>query len=577
MVVLPLAEMVAREIFHTGISGSQPIVQNLVLWVGFLGAALAAREGRLLALATGEFLPQGAIRRWSAAAATAVGAGVAMLLARAGFDLVKLEYETGERIAIAPIWVIQSVLPLAFTLIAWRLVRRTGPTWRERTVAAVGAAAGLLLSFEPQWLAGHAAWPGLLIVAVATLLGAPLFSALGGAAILLFMAAGEPIAAVPIETYRLAVNAALPAIPLFTLTGFVLAEGKAPERLLRLFRGLFGWVPGGTAVMCVVLSAFFTTFTGGSGVTILALGPFLYKALRADGYGERFSIGLLTASGSLGLLFPPALPMILYGIVSKTPISDLFKGGQLPGLLLLTIAAALGVREGTRGQTVRRKFDRGEALRALWAAKWELLLPVIVLFGIFSGKTTLVEASALTALSALIIQCVIYRDIGLGRDLYRVLWRSALLVGGVLVILGVAVGLTSYLVDAQVPTHMLEWTREHVHSKYVFLLGLNVFLLLVGCLMDIFSAIAVVVPLIVPLGLAFGIHPVHLGVIFIANLELGYLMPPVGLNLYLASYRFERPILEVYRSVLPMLLVLLGGVLLITYVPLLTTAFLGGE
>ena len=244
MVVLPLAEMVAREVFHTGISGSQPIVQNLVLWVGFLGAALAAREGRLLALATGEFLPQGALRRWSAAAATAVGAGVAMLLARASFDLVKLEYETGERIAIAPIWAIQLVLPLAFTLIAWRLVRRTGPTWRERTVAAVGALAGLLLSFEPQWLAGHAAWPGLLIVAVETLLGAPLFSALGGAAILLFMAAGEPIAAVPIETYRLAVNAALPAIPLFTLTGFVLAEGKAPERLLRLFRGLFGWVPG---------------------------------------------------------------------------------------------------------------------------------------------------------------------------------------------------------------------------------------------------------------------------------------------------------------------------------------------
>jgi tripartite ATP-independent transporter DctM subunit len=509
--------------------------------------------------------------------AAAVGAGVAALLARAGFDLAMIEREAGERVAAVPVWVIQLVLPISFALITWRLVLRTGPSWRERLVAAAGAGVGVLIGFNPEWLANHSALPGLLIVAIATLLGAPLFSALGGAAVLLFMASGEPIAAVPAETYRLAVNAALPAIPLFTLTGFVLAEGKAPERLLRLFRGLFGWVPGGTAVMCVVLSAFFTTFTGGSGVTILALGPFLYKALRADGYGESFSIGLLTASGSLGLLFPPALPMILYGIVSKTSISELFKGGQLPGILLVTIAAALGMREARRSGTKRSAFDFAEALRAFWAAKWELLLPVIVLVGIFSGKTTIVEASALSALCALIVQCVIYRDIGLGRDLFRVLWRSALLVGGVLIILGVAVGLTNYLVDAQVPMRLLDWTRANVHSKYVFLLGLNLFLLLVGCLMDIFSAVAVVAPLIVPLGLAFGIHPVHLGVIFIANLELGYLMPPVGLNLYLASYRFERPILQVYRSVLPMLLVLLAGVLLITYVPLLTTAFLSAE
>ncbi|MGE5234664.1 MAG: TRAP transporter large permease subunit [Acidobacteriota bacterium] len=576
MVVLPLAEMVAREVFRTGIPASQPIVQHLVLWVGFLGAALAARDGRLLALATGEFLPEGRVREWAKVIASAVGAGVATLLACAAFSLVSTEREAGDRLAAAPLWVVLLVLPISFALIAWRLVRRSGARPTTRAIAALGVGAGLLLGAKPEWLENHAAWPGLLIVAAATALGAPLFAALGGAAVLLFMAEGVPIAAVPSETYRLAVNPALPAIPLFTLTGFVLAEGKAPQRLLRLFRALFGWVPGGTAVMCVVLSAFFTTFTGGSGVTILALGPFLYKALRADGYSERFSIGLLTASGSLGLLFPPSLPMILYGIVGRVPITDLFRGGQLPGWIMLLIAAGLGVREGRRAQTTRVGFDGREALSAVWGSKWELLLPLIVLFGLFSGLTTIVEASALTAACALIVQCGIYRDLGWGRDLWGVLWRSALLVGGVLIILGVAVGLTSYLVDAQVPTHLLDWTRQHVHSKYVFLLGLNLFLLLCGCLMDIFSAIAVVVPLIAPLGLAFGIHPVHLGVIFIANLELGYLMPPVGLNLYLASYRFEKPILQTYRAVLPMLLVLLCGVLLITYVPLLTTAFLGG-
>jgi tripartite ATP-independent transporter DctM subunit len=333
-------------------------------------------------------------------------------------------------------------------------------------------------------------------------------------------------------------------------------------------------MPGGTAVVTALLCAFFTVFTGGSGVTILALGGLLFQALQADQYRERFSLGLLTASGSLGLLFPPALPLILYGIVAQISIQDLFVGGLVPGVILVALIAAWGVREGLMTNARRQAFDLAEGARAIWHAKWELALPALVLVAIFGGFATLVEAAALTALYALFTQTVVHRDISVRKDLFGVIVECVVLVGGVLIILGVAMGLTSYMVDAQIPARMVEWAQESISSPLVFLLLLNIFLILVGCLMDIFSAIVVVVPLIVPLGAAFGIHPVHLGIIFIANLELGYLTPPVGLNLFLAAYRFERPLLTVWRAALPMLLILGFGVILITYVPWLTLGLL---
>ncbi len=575
MALLPLAEIAVRRLFGVGVPGSQPFVQHLTLWLGFLGAALAARDGKLLALATGELLPAGRARRAAAVFVGAVGAAVAALLARASWDLVRIEREAGSVVAVGlPTWAAQFVLPLSFALIAVRLVWSAAPSASGRFLAAAGLALGLALGQYPEFLAGASAWPLLLLVIAAMALGAPLVTVLGGAAALLFMVGGVPIAAVPAETYRLAVSPTLPAIPLFTLAGFFLAEGNASRRLLRVFRAYFGWVPGGTAVVCTFLCAFFTIFTGGSGVTILALGPLLFQALREDGYRDRFALGLLTAAGALGLLFAPALPLILYGIVAKVSIEDLFAGGLLPGALQLGLACAWGVREGLRTGAGKARFEAREARAALWQAKWELLLPVLVLGAIFSGLATLVEASALTALYAFLVQRFVHRDLAGGRQLLDVLSRCALVVGGVLVILGVAVGLTSYLVDAQVPARMLEWARANVSSRLVLLLGLNLFLLVVGCLMDIFSAIVVVVPLIAPLGEAFGIHPVHLGVIFIANLELGYLTPPVGLNLFLASYRFERPLLEVYRASVPMLVLRAAGVGLITYVPALTTVLL---
>jgi C4-dicarboxylate transporter, DctM subunit len=574
MVVLPLAEIVLRRVAGIGIPGSIPIVQHLLLWVGFLGAAIAAREGTLLALATGTFLSP-RVRRFADVYAAIVASTVAVLLCRGGLDLVLSEYEAGTTITGAvKAWMAQTVLPVSFGLIAIRLVLRASTTWAGRTAAALGLAAGIWVARSPGLLEGASARPGLFVILIAAALGAPIFAVLGGAAAVLFLSSGVGPSAILIETYQLSVSPTLPAIPLFTLAGFLLAEGHAPERLLRLFRGFFGWMPGGTAVVCAMLSAFFTVFTGGSGVTILALGGLLLPALIKDGYRERFSLGLLTATGSLGLLLPPALPLILYAIVAQIPVEDVFIGGIVPGIVLIGLTAAWGIREGVAARVARRRFDFREAAAALREAKWEVLLPVVVLAAIFGGFATIVEASALAALYAFIVQVIVHRDITLRRDFRRVFAECGATVGGVLIILGVAVGLTSYLINADVPGRLLAWTQTYVHSPAMFLLGLNVFLLIVGCLMDIFSATFVVVPLIVPLGQAFGIHPVHLGIIFVANLELGYLTPPVGLNLFLASYRFKRPLLEVTAAALPMLAILGIGVLLITYVPWLTTGLL---
>ena len=574
MVAVPLVEAALRP-FRTGIPGAAAIVQHLTLWVAFLGAALAAREGKLLALATGEMLSGGRLRSVVRVASALVGAAASVLLCGASIELVQIDRADGATIGFGiPVWLAQLALPVAFALIALRLVWRAADSWPGRLVASSGLAVGGLLAVFPLWLDGAAKLPGLLLLVVAAFLGTPIFAVLGGVAVFLFLSEGIPAAAVPIETYRLSVSPTLPAIPLFTLAGYLLAQGKAPERLVRVFRAWVGWMPGGTAVVAAVLCAFFTVFTGGSGVTILALGGLLVVALEADGYRDRFSLGLLTSSGSLGLLFPPALPLILYGIVAQVPIQDLFVGGLLPGALMVGLIAAWGVREGIRSKTRRQPFRGREALRVLWAGKWELAIPILVLTAIFSGIATLVEAAALTAAYAFVVQCFVHRDISLRRDLFRVVTECTVLVGGVLIILGVAMGLTSYLVDAQFPMLALEWAEKYLGSKLLFLLGLNLFLLVVGCLMDIFSAIVVVVPLIVPLGVAFGIDPVHLGIIFVANLELGYLTPPVGLNLYLASYRFERPLLAIWRSVLPPLAILGVGVLLVTYVPWLTLGLL---
>jgi len=594
LTLLPIAEIVLRR-FDSGIPGGTPFVQHLTLVVALFGGALAAREDRLLALATGALLPAGPLNAAAKALAGFIGAAVAAMLARSGVDLVRIEREAGRMITEGvPVWAFQVLLPLGFAVITWRIVRaslRSHPG--AGVAAALGALAGLWLGagLPFNWgdplspvidQAASATLPGgpgsygfwLLALFVGGAAGAPIFALLGGAAAVMFLSEGVPASAILIQTYQLSTKPTLASIPLFTLVGVLLAEGGAPQRLLRVFRALFGWFPGGTAVVCAMLCAFFTVFTGGSGVTILALGGLLFPALVKDGYGERFSLGLLTASGSLGLLLPPALPLILYGIVAQSPIEDLFIGGIVPGLLLIGMTSAWGIRAAIAKGVHRPPFAFAEAGAALWDAKWEIALPVVIVGSLFSGFATTVEAAAIGALYAFFTQVVVHRDLKIGRDIGRVAAECASTVGGVLLILGVAVGLTSWMIDADVPGRLLELTQTYISSRWMFLLALNGFLLVVGCLMDIFSATFVVAPLLVPLGLAYDVHPVHLGIIFIANLELGYLTPPVGLNLFLSSYRFRRPLMEVAVASLPMLFVLGVGVLVITYVPWLTTGLL---
>ena len=575
MVLLPLAEIVVRPVLSGGVPGSISFVQHLTLWVGFLGAALAAREGKLIALATAAFIPEGRTRRATAVFAALVGSAVSTILATAAYQLVLFDKEDGTMLAAGvPVWVAQLVLPVAFSVIALRLVWRASPGWVGRALAFSGVLIGLWLGLTEYVLDGVPLWPLITLVLAAAVLGAPIFTTLGGAAVQLYMGDGDLPVIVAIETYGLNIQPHLPAIPLFTLAGFILAQGNAAERLLRVFRAGVGWIPGGTAIVCVLLCAFFTVFTGGSGVTILALGGLLFPALLKDGYRDRFSLGLLTASGSLGLLFPPAMPLILYAIVAQVAPDDLFVAGVAPGILLIVLTAAWGVREGLLTGAGRRRFGWPEFRAALWEAKWELSIPFVVLGVLFSGFATLVETAAVTAFYAALIQGVIHRDFTLRRGLREAFTECVVLVGGVLIILGVAVGFTAYLVDAEVPFRLVEWAEANIGSRLMFLLGLNIFLLLVGCVMDIFSAIFVVVPLIVPVAEQFGIHPLHLGIIFIANLELGFLTPPVGLNLFLASYRFDRPLLEVYRASVPLLVILGFGVLVVTYVPWLTLGLL---
>ncbi len=572
MVLVPLLEIALRAAFSTGISGANSIVQHFTLVVGMLGGAIAAREARMLSLATATFLPEG---HWKTAArlfSGSIAATVSFFLCWAAIQFVITEKHAGGLLAYRiPIWAIQLFLPAGFALIAGRLITHASSHW-------IGKSVGLFLTILQCWLLAsqpflpsRMVWPAITVLMLATALGAPVFVTLGGTALILFWGQGLPIAAVTIEHYRLVVNPSLPTIPLFTLAGYFLAEGGASRRLVRVFHSLFGCFRGGPAVVTALVCAFFTSFTGASGVTILALGGLLMPVLLAARYSEKSALGLLTGAGSLGLLFPPCLPLILYAIVARVAIEKMFLGGILPGVLLVALTAWLGVRQGPKIPEMNTHFDKREAGRAIWDARWELLLPVVALASLFGGFATPVEAAALTALYAFCIETFVYRDLKIKSDIPRVMTECGLLVGGVLLILGVALGFTSYLIDAQIPDRAMEWVTGSIRSPWLFLLLLNLFLLVVGCLMDIFSAIVVVVPLMVPMGIAFGIDPVHLGILFLANLELGYLTPPVGMNLFLSSYRFNKPLSEVYRSVVPMLIVLFVGVLLITYIPPLTT------
>ena len=405
------------------------------------------------------------------------------------------------------------------------------------------------------------------------LIGVPVFAVICGLALYLFFISGIDLSAIIIEMHRMATTPVLVAIPLFTFAGYLLSESGAPRRLIRLSNAVMGWLPGGLSVIALLCCAVFTALTGATGLTIIALGGILLPAMTRGKYPETFSLGLLTTSGTLGLLFPPSLPLIIYAIVAKVRIDQLFIAGIIPGILLVVLLSAFGIMRSVQKKVPKTPFEISEVLSAFREALWELPLPLVVLGGIYSGKFAVSEAAAITAVYVLIVEVFIYRDIG-WKDLPEIMKKSMVLVGAVLIILGAAMGLTNYLIDAEIPVRMLEFFKTHIESRVLFLIVLNLFLLAVGCTMGIFSALVVVVPLLSPIAQAYGIDPIHLGIIFLANLEIGASIPPLGINLFIASIRFERPVLRLYVASLPFIAILLIALALITYIPWMSLVLL---
>jgi tripartite ATP-independent transporter DctM subunit len=420
--------------------------------------------------------------------------------------------------------------------------------------------------------------PVLLLLAI---LRTPLFAIIAASAMLGFYSEEIHLSVISIEIYRLAEMPILLAIPLFTFAGYLLGESQASTRLVNLSNHLLGWLPGGLAIVAIFTCALFTAFTGASGVTIIALGALLYPALKQAGYSENFNLGLLTSSGSLGLLFAPSLPLILYGVVAQQMaldqpigIDQLFLAGIFPGLLMLVMLSVYSMRQ-PRITNEKKGFDATRALAALNAAKWEIPLPIIVLGGIYGGFIAVSEAAAVTALYVLVIEVLVMREITF-RQLPHIMRESMVLVGGIMIIIGASLASTNYMIDAEIPTRLFELIQQYIDDQLTFLILLNLFLLGLGMILDIFSAIVIIVPIILPIAVGYGVHPVHLGIIFLANMQLGYFTPPVGMNLFIASYRFEKPIMTLYRATIPFFFILLIAVLIITYWPTLSLVLIDG-
>ena len=572
------------------------IPKYCTLAIAMLGASLATRQGNHIAIDIVHRFAPPKLGAWFRAISDSAICIICMYLAYASFEFLEGEFEAGAKeLEVLPTWTIAALIVWGFAFCAWRFALRAmrfrpwlglcfffaavagslpnAVDWfperypdAERALDLITPLSDFAFAYMP-WVAG-------LVILVGFLTGMPLFGVLGGIAMLGFWVAESPIAAVPPSVYQLLDAPALVTLPLFTLMGAVLAKGNAPARLVRVARAWLGWAPGGLAVAAVVVCAFFTTFSGASGVTILALGVLLHQMLSEEGYSENTSLGLVTASGSIGLLFAPALPLIMYGIFAKVDIDHMFLAGILPGCLLILAVAGTGVALGRRSKLNTHPFEWAEAKASFRAAIWELLLPVIILGLLILGLADITEAAAVGAVYTLIVVGFIHKDLDLKTEMGEAITESGVLIGAVLVIVGLALGLVAYFVDVEIPQAIVAWAKANISNKIVFLLYTNLLLLVVGCLLDILSAIVIFVPLLVPVAQIFDVHPVHFGIIFLANLEIGYLTPPVGMNLFLSSFRFKKELPAIWKTVLPYLVVLFVALIIITYVPWLSTAFL---
>ena len=597
LILLPSAEVFVRLIFKTGVPSSGALISHAVIWVTFLAGMLTSRSKEHLSLT----IIHGEIKDpWKTIIDSVnafLGTSITMAFSLSSLSMILIAFDPEDKIGLIPIRLATIIMPIGYAVMAWRFIFWNKENQKVKIAGVLGIIAGIILSIPPivnlfsmlipeipLWMYDisdnfyavlpYLTVPLVLILILGGLIGTPIFVLLGGIGYILFAGNWGALEVLPLEAYDLLTGKSIPAIPLFTVAGFILSESNSGKRLVGLFKSWFGWLPGGLSVMAVLVCAFFTTFTGASGVTILALGGLLsYVLVESGGYNKKFTTGLLTSSGSIGLLFPPSLPIILYGVMAQISIKDMFIGGLIPGAIMVLALSFMGVRHAVKSNIKPIPFNLKDAISSVKESSGEIMLPVIILLGYFGGITTIVETSAIAVLYSIILVVFIHKDIKF-RELADVILKCLPIIGGVLVILAMAKGLSYYIVDAEVPMMLTAFVQDHISSKYVFLILLNIMLLITGSLMDIFSAIIVVGPLILPLGQIYGIDPVHLGIIFLANMELGYLTPPVGLNLFLASYRFEMPLAKVYKTIIPFLLLLLLMVLLITYIPWFSTGLL---
>jgi len=580
MTLIPLIEIVLRPLMGKGIDNAPVLVQHLGLVLAMFGAVAAERNGHLTSLGSsldnlGDGRFQTAVQMFAKGSASLICG----ILAQASWRFVASEMEASRILAYdIPVWWIQAAMPLGFLLLGAKLgARRFSSIWLKLTWGILLPACGFLLAAKFD---GYAVpiWPSVLWLLAALFAGTPIFAVLGGLALALFWQDGLPLASIPLSHYQITVNSSLPALPLFTLAGLIFARTDAALRLGAVFVALFGGGVTGTVVAAAILCSFFTAFTGGSGVTILALGGLLLPLLRNAGFPEQRSISLVTSASALGVLLAPSVPLIMYAIIARVPINSMFLAGLIPAFVMVGFLLIFGgyLKRGNFETGIEPSFERvthpdaTQAFSAIWAAKWEILAPFVAIGSLVSGLATPTESAALTAGYAILTQTIGHRELSL-KVFGQSLSDCAQVIGGVMLILGMALGLTNFLVDAGIPDAAIEWVQNFIPNKFVFLLVLNLFLFAAGALMEIFAAIVVLVPLLLPVALSYGINPVHFGIIFLASMEMGFLCPPAGMNIYFASAMFGKPIRYVAKSVLPALLAIFLGTLIISWLPIIAT------
>ena len=576
LISFPIFQILARYINFFSIPASQEIVQHMTLWIGFIGAVIAARSNKLLSVVREPVFKSMKKVSLSQFFVHIFSLSVVFVLSVSYLKMIQIGFQYPDYIApFIPSWFAQSIIPVGLILIWYQMILTCSSDFRYRLFVSIFSIVPTLILYYWQFPFANPLllWSQIIFSIILVAFGLPIFILLASLAIFFFLS--EPtewatnydlISTISDSAYRIVVSPTLAAIPIFTLAGYILAESNISDRLIKFFKSSLGWLPGSTVLIVVILCAFFTALTGGSGVTILALGAILYPILVHDGYSKRFSLGIITTAGSLGLLFPPSLPAIIYSVTAGINPLELFRQALIPAIFLMSIMFFYGLYMLPKNKKIE-KFNFKNAYNSAKIAKWEIAIPVLIILSLFSGFATLVESAALLVLYVLTVELYIFKDVSF-KDLPKIIIDCSTLVGGVLIILGFAMGFTGYLVDAQIPLKILNFVQNTISSKIIFLLALNILLLIIGCLMDVFSAIIVVVPLIAPLAAYFGIDPFHLAIIFIANLELGYITPPVGMNLYLSSYRFNKDMPTIYSATLPFFFIRLIGVLIITYIPL---------